>query len=68
MSTGEVFDCTRPADVLTADEAAARLRVDAKTVRREVRRGRLRACYVGTRIRITEAALQEYLDTDGGTR
>lgn len=67
MTLNETFTVARPPDVMTAEEAADRLRVSAKTVRREVQRGRLRACHVGRAIRITEAQLVAYLERDGAS-
>ena len=47
---------------LSIEEAAARLELHPKTVRTYIKDKKLRATKVGNKWRITEAAIQEYLD------
>lgn len=51
--------------LLTAEEVAERLRLAPFTVRRMIRRGRIRAYKVGRAWRVPEEAVLEYLQTVG---
>ena len=48
-------------DLLTLAEAAARLRVSARSVRREISDGHLAAVQVRTRLRVSTAELARYI-------
>jgi excisionase family DNA binding protein len=48
--------------LLTVNEAAARLRVHHRTIRRAIRDGELRAVRVRRAVRIQEEALERYLE------
>lgn len=51
-----------PLEALTVAEVAALWHVNARTVRREVERGHLRAVRVGRAVRITSDAIHEYME------
>ena len=51
--------------ILTASEACERLRVSDKTLRKLLVSGDLRARKVGREWRITQEAIEEYLDGQG---
>jgi excisionase family DNA binding protein len=56
------FMMTREGKLLTIEQVAERLQVATITVRRLVEAGEMRVTRVGRQIRISESALQEYLD------
>jgi excisionase family DNA binding protein len=47
--------------VYTVEEVASQLRVDARTVRKWIRRGELAAIDVGREYRIRESSLQDFI-------
>ncbi len=47
--------------VYTVEEVASQLRVDARTVRKWIRRGELSAIDVGREYRIRESSLQDFI-------
>ena len=47
--------------ILTINEIAERLKMSHSSVRREIKRGRLRALRSGKLIRVRETSLEEYL-------
>ena len=47
--------------ILTIDEIAEKLKMSHSTVRREIKRGRLRALRSGKLIRVRQSSLDEYL-------
>ena len=49
-------------DVMTKQHVADLLGVTLKTISREIQRGRLECFHVGTRVRITKAALLRYVE------
>lgn len=51
-----------PLEALTVAEVAALWHVNARTVRREVERGRLHAVRIGRAMRITRDAIHEYME------
>ena len=53
-------------DVMTKQQVANLLGVTLKTISREIQRGRLECFHVGTRVRITKAALLRYVEEQGG--
>jgi excisionase family DNA binding protein len=54
-------------DRVTVTQLAAALGVHAWTVRRWIRAGRIEAPKVGTRLRISRAAVERFLATEAGT-
>lgn len=53
--------------LLTPPEVAERLRVSIKTIRREVKRGKLVCERIGSRMRFTEAQIATYLEQQQST-
>jgi excisionase family DNA binding protein len=55
------MDTSTSTNLLTLDQAAARLAMSTETVRRYARLGRIKACLIGGRYRIEPAFLDEYI-------
>ena len=64
-SSPEFGEALSPSTLLTGVETAARLNVSAKTVRRLIWAGRLRAVRIGRGVRVAREALEELLGGSG---